>query len=812
MTAYRSLVLALLGLLLLVTPARAAYGPYETPVFLAMSVLMLAGLAAPVLWWRGRTAARQAADAMAALRRRFDALNHRLESWPDGGLRVDADGAVAFGALAAKLGAGEARVQPLASLLVPLSPNTRARLERAAAGGDESGRFLLHDEATASCHEVVVIGAGEARLLAFHDVTSLHERLTAAEARAERAEAAHGYLRDVADSVPIPLWRRDGAQRIDWCNAAYARVVGSSRDEVLRDGGIEIEAQIDAGEARRLARDVLTSGVAGRAERHFVVDDQRRNLATTETPCPAGAGTIGCAIDVTDRDELEVEHRRFVDATSEVLNNLNSAIAIFGADRRLVFHNRAYARLWHLDEDWLAGAPTHAQLLDEILERRLLPEQADYPAYKARVMGLYTNLLETTEEFEYLPDGRTLRSLVAPHPLGGLLIVHEDVTDRMRLERSYNTLIAVQRETLENLHESVAVFGADSRLKLHNSQFREMWRLDESDLESEPHVTDILASINEAYGRPSEWAEQFPRTAALIAERHALHVSVDRPDGSVVDFATQPLPDGNLLATYIDVTDRVRIERALRERNEALQTADRLKTEFIANMSYELRSPLNVILGFIEILDQEYFGELNEKQKTYCEGIIDSSHRLLALVNDILDLASVEAGQLELDLSEFDVEALLASVIDLTRENARARGIGLELDAAPDLGEITGDARRLRQVMMNLLSNAYQYSPQGSQVVVRARRTADGVTVTVGDEGIGIEAEQQNRVFERFERGDRGRGGYGAGLGLALVKSFVELHGGDVTLKSDVDQGTEVTVSLPLVPREDGPAEGLDVV
>ena len=174
---------------------------------------------------------------------------------------------------------------------------------------------------------------------------------------------------------------------------------------------------------------------------------------------------------------------------------------------------------------------------------------------------------------------------MAPHPLGGLLIVHEEVTDRMRLERSYNTLIAVQRETLENLRESVAVFGADSRLKLHNSQFREMWCHDESDLESEPHVTDILASINEAYGRPSEWAEQFPRTAALIAERHALHVSVDRPDGSVVDFATQPLPDGNLLATYIDVTDRVRIERALRERNEALQTADHLKTEFTAATS-----------------------------------------------------------------------------------------------------------------------------------------------------------------------------------------------------------------------------------
>ncbi len=716
-------------------------------------------------------------------------------------------------ALSSSISAPAARRRVRSESCFSPSRRPRARVERAASewGPDLPARFLLRDEAMARSHEVIAVDDGTARILAFHDVTALDDRLRAAEERAERAEAVLRGLEEITDTLALPLWRRDGAQRIRWCNLAYARVVGVTREEVLRDGAVEIEPTIMAGDAKRLARDAMSGGTAASAERHFVVDDQRRMFLATETPDPSGGGTIGCAVDVTDREELGAEHRRFVEATSNVLNNLNSAIAIFGADRRLAFFNNAYARLWQLGEDWLAAAPTHSQLLDEMLARRLLPEQADFPAYKERVMALYTNLLETSEVFNYLPDGRTLRSLIAPHPMGGLLIVYEDVTDRLRLERSYNTLIAVQRETIENLHEGVAVFGADSRLKLYNSQFRKLWRLSEGDLEGEPHFNEIFDAVHEAFGRPGEWAEQHPRTSALIAERRALHTTIDRPDGGVVEFATLPLPDGNLLATYVDVTDRVRIERALRERNEALRAADRLKTEFIANMSYELRSPLNVILGFIEILDQEYFGGLNEKQKTYCAGIIESSHRLLALVNDILDLASVEAGQMELDLSVFSIEDLLASVIDLTRENARSRGIALELDTAPDLGEMTADARRLRQVMMNLLSNAYQYSPEGSRVVVRARRGEDAITVSVRDQGIGIKTEEQDRIFERFERGDRTRGGYGAGLGLALVKSFVELHGGAVALVSDIDEGTEVTVSLPFTPRTDGPEDGFEL-
>jgi signal transduction histidine kinase len=273
----------------------------------------------------------------------------------------------------------------------------------------------------------------------------------------------------------------------------------------------------------------------------------------------------------------------------------------------------------------------------------------------------------------------------------------------------------------------------------------------------------------------------------------------ERADGSVVEWAQVPLPDGANLFTFLDVTDSIRVERALRERNEALETTDRLKSEFIANVSYELRTPLNAIVGFAEILENQYFGELNERQLEYSQAIVESSQRLHTLINDILDLATIEAGYLRLDLGEVDLYPLLESVYNLGFERARNRGIELTLDCAPDIGTQTADELRLKQALFNLLSNAVKYTPEGGRVVLSARRREDGVEVSVADTGVGIAESDQDRVFESFERGGSGRQS-GAGLGLSLVKRLIELHGGRVMLQSTAGEGTHVTCVIPATP------------
>jgi len=305
---------------------------------------------------------------------------------------------------------------------------------------------------------------------------------------------------------------------------------------------------------------------------------------------PDGGGTIGFALDRTDLESAESELARHVNAHGQVLESIHAAVAIYGADKRLSFFNSAFARLWGIEEDWLTGEPSLDELLERLRERRRVPEYADFRAFKRQQLGMFTSLIEPQTELMHLPDDRTLSVSVSPHPLGGLIFVYEDVTDRLALERSYNTLIEVQRETLDNLFEGIAVFGSDGRLKLHNPAYRKIWALSETDLDGEPHYADIVEKIRGFYDSDGDWPALRDQVIAQITGQSHWSGRLDRQDGSVLQMATVPLPDGNVLLTCLDVTDTVRVERALRERNEALETADRLKSEFIANVSYELRT------------------------------------------------------------------------------------------------------------------------------------------------------------------------------------------------------------------------------
>jgi signal transduction histidine kinase len=481
-----------------------------------------------------------------------------------------------------------------------------------------------------------------------------------------------------------------------------------------------------------------------------------------------------------------------------VLENVATAIAIYGPDTRLKFFNTAFGTLWRLEEDWLATEPTLDEVLERLRERRRIPEYADFRAFKKQQLAMFTSLIDPQEELLHLPDERTLRLVISTHPFGGLTFVYEDVTDKLALERSYNTLIEVQRETLDNLYEGIAVFGSDGRLKLSNPAYGQIWQLSAEDMQGEPHVSEIVEKTRSFFDHGGDWPELKTRIISRVTSHLLSSGQLERQDGSTLQVATVPLPDGNVLLSYLDVTDSTRVQRALRERNEALETAGRLKSEFIANVSYELRTPLNAIIGFAEILTNQYFGELNPRQLDYSRGILDSSHRLLALINDILDLATIEAGYMMLETEHIDIHSLMASVLALTRERARKQNLNLEFECAPDLGTLTADERRLKQALFNLISNAIKFTPPGGTIRLEAHREGAEIALVVADNGAGIPSEQQARVFEKFERGNPQARQSGAGLGLSLVKSFVELHGGRVEMKSEAGTGTTVTLYLPL--------------
>ncbi len=247
--------------------------------------------------------------------------------------------------------------------------------------------------------------------------------------------------------------------------------------------------------------------------------------------------------------------------------------------------------------------------------------------------------------------------------------------------------------------------------------------------------------------------------------------------------------------------ENVRLFNEIQEKSAQLEVANRHKSEFLANMSHELRTPLNAIIGFSEVLQQKMFGELNEQQTDYLGDIVSSGKHLLSLINDILDLSKIEAGRMELQPTPFSLVVALGNAVTLIRERATSHGIRLDLRVEPPLDIVVADERKIKQVVVNLLTNAVKFTPDGGSVGVRAGRSGGSVRIAVSDTGIGIAADDRERIFEEFQQARRqsAQPREGTGLGLTLSKRFVELHGGTLTLESEPGKGSTFTVTLPLV-------------
>jgi PAS domain-containing protein len=302
--------------------------------------------------------------------------------------------------------------------------------------------------------------------------------------------------------------------------------------------------------------------------------DRRRPplLEISEAPCGTG-GRIGFALDRTDLETAEAELWRHINAHAEVLEGIGAAVAIYGPDKRLKFSNAVFASMWGLPEGWLAAHPSFEEILELLREARRLPEVADFRSFKCERLRMFTSVVEPQQELLHLPDGRTLMLSVSPHPFGGLTFVYEDVTDRLALERSCNTLTQVRRATLDHLFEGIAVYGSDGRLKLHNPAYQASWGLSDSDVAGEPHIGEIIEKARSLLDDGGDWMAMKQSIIAKVTAHAPVSGPLYRTDGSMLQQATVPLPDGDVLVTYLDVTDTARVERALRERNEALETA-----------------------------------------------------------------------------------------------------------------------------------------------------------------------------------------------------------------------------------------------
>lgn len=634
-------------------------------------------------------------------------------------------------------------------------------------------------------------------LLWLFDMTARETRIAELDSEKAQLGRAVDILSVLIEAAPMPMWYRDPDLSLLLVNNAYVAAVEAEDAAAVVDNRIELVEERGGISAAQQAGAARQSGKAMSRNLPVTIAGERRMTRIVDVPVSSG-GVAGFAIDVQESAQARTDLLRMFRAGRDVLDRLSAGVAQFSPQRLLNFANEPFMRLFGVDADAVAERPEFGMLLDDLRARRRLPEMRNYPEWKEEKRRWFTAGLAAEEEDWLLPDGRHLRVVAQPLPDGGLLAVFEDRTEQLQLASARDTLLRVRTATFDNLFEAIGVFAADGRLQLWNNRFREVWQFEEEDLAEHPRVDAMAPHLAKKLKTPghANLVREFVRAAT--AERRQRSGRVSMADGRDYEFAAVPLPDGNALFTMLDITDSRKIEAALRDRNQALEDADRLKTAFVSNMSYELRTPLTSISGFAELLAKGYAGELPQNAKDYVAAITEAVVRLGALIDNVLDLTQSDTGTLMLAENDVALLPLCEAAAEAVRAAADAKGLTFASDLDPAVGNVAGDPQRLRQAIENVLENAIGYTDAGGQVSLKAEGDADEVRIVIADTGRGIPAAEQELVFDRFYRVAAKRDGEAAvGLGLPLARQFVEAHGGRIDLQSTVGRGTTITLHLP---------------
>jgi signal transduction histidine kinase len=672
-----------------------------------------------------------------------------------------------------------------------LPPEPALQMDHAVDALREAGEGFLLNLSTSKGHAVEAMGRaiGGQAIVRIRELNGLRRELAETTLRHKALLEETEMLRGFAAAVPWPIWAKHTKGGLSYANAAYARAADATSVTDAVDRDVEL---LDSGDRSDMDR-ALNGAPAFTARLPIVVGGERRIYDVHAMN--VGDGRVGIAIDASEATALSAALVRMAEAHRRTLDQLSSGVAVFDGQRRLAFYNDSYRRLWDLDRTFLDSNPDDSSVLDRLRAARKLPEQPDFRAWKAKLHEAY-RAVETEKETWYLPDGRALSVVTTPNPEGGVTYLFDDVTESLELARRFDGLIRVQRETLDNLAEAVAVFGSNGRAQLFNPAFAKMWKLSPEALQEQPHIETVEVWCKPLFDDAATW-RTLREAITAIDNRVEVPLKLERKDGSVLDCMTMPLPDGATMLTFQDITDTENVERALRERNEALETADQMKVDFVHHVSYELRSPLTTIIGFAHLLNDTTTGPLVPKQAEYLNYITTSTNSLFALINNILDLATIDAGAMTLELGPVDIRKTIDNAAEGIQDRLARDRIELKVDVDPNIGSFIGDGSRVVQVLYNLLANAVGFSPPDSTVTLSAKRTEHNVVFAVTDRGPGIPPDVKDKVFDWFESHSNGSRHRGAGLGLPLVKSFVELHGGRVRVDSIVGKGTTVTCDFP---------------
>lgn len=778
------------------------------PIALIGILMALWLVGAAVAIWIGLSMRNQAAQVL----RQSVRLGRLLETAPAFPVVVKSDGRIeAAERFARMLGLDE----PAGSLAelggrdnAGLGQKDLAELEARVRETQRTGkRFTLNLAINGSDRRLTVVGSiadnviypNGAASLWFFDSTENVRELEQRTRESDEARSAFSALAGLIEAAPIPMWHRRPDMNLHFVNQAYVEAVGATDGLQVVDDGVELLEP----ENGRSAADYAAEAAAENTQKERIVsatlNGERRQLRVFDIPLGA-SGVAGVAIDVQDLVDTQLEVRELSEAQRDLLNLMSAGVAQFDARHGLSFANLPFQSLFSFRDQWISEKPEFARVLDRMRENGKLPEVRDFPAWR-KEREEWFRASDPAEENWLLPDGTHLRVLVQPIPDGGLLMIFEDRTEQAQLARARDILLRVRTATFDNLFEAIAVFAADGRLSIWNRLFAETWKLSDDQLIKHPRLDELLPLLAEHLKEPTQitvLGELIRMTSSNRSQRESKAIFAD---GRMFQIATIPLPDGNTLFTMLDMSDTLKIEQALRDRNSALQDADAIKGKFLANMSYEFRTPLTSISGFADLLKAGIAGDLPPQAMEYVDAIVQSADRLSEQINTVLDYSQIEAGALPLAFEYIDVPTLVEQIATAKTQMAEATGVILKVECGEAKGGISLDSKRIIQAVGQVLDNAIRYHRQGGEVLFFARWRDDMLELVVSDNGPGIDDKDVQRLSpDGMPTG--GGGGDAAdamtrGLGLPLARQIIESHGGTFHLHSAQGEGTTIIMALP---------------
>ncbi|BBL52771.1 alkaline phosphatase [Bartonella quintana] len=632
--------------------------------------------------------------------------------------------------------------------------------------------------------QVTGVIAGTVAIARFQDTSTQQSENARLQKDITRILTELRMQRNLLDLIQEPVWIQDCEGKVCFINRAFREMTGFREDSNKVVDLFNETTQRQTDETETIFQEHVHTVIGGERYRFHLT-----RITTTE-------GMAAFARDDSAYENLSNELRRVLQSHCETLDQISTAVAIFDTNQKLKFCNHAFKILWPLENSFLESEPSHTLLLERLREKGLIGENPDWRTWKEELFKAYRQT-ESNQQIWNLPDGRTVRVISSPHPQGGVTWLYENLTEKIDLERRYNTLIKIQGETLDKLSEGVVVFATDGRLRLSNPALSKLWSLPYNLLVEGTHITQLQSYCSPlTVGKEWDWFTKF--ITGFAEKRDTYSGRMDLKNGMIIDYTLVPLPNGETMLTFVNVTDTIYVARALQEKNETLESADRLRNEFVQHVSYELRTPLTNIIGFSDILRDQIFGSINERQKEYLGHIHSESSTLLNIVNDILDLATLDAGIMELNIKSVNIADAMVQAVARVEERLNGRHITLLQQISPSLNFISADATRLHQIFVNILSNAINFATEASTIEFCAEEQDNNIVFSVHNEGSDIPKDILDRIFKRFSSHSHHGGRAGAGLGLSLVKSFVELHNGHVEILTGAGQGTTVQCFFPI--------------